>query len=84
MYLTPPASVLNPQRELVGFERVHLQPGQTTEVGITLDPRQLSLVDTKGARKILPGRYRLSIGGAQPGHDEGLPFEITGTKPLPE
>jgi len=48
------------------LQRVHLAGGATREVAITIDPRSLSSVDDKGSRAILPGKYTLSIGGAQP------------------
>jgi len=85
VYLVPPTSELAPIRELVGFERVHLAAGESRDVILTIDPRQLSLVDAKGKRTIGPGRYHIYIGGAQP--ENGTPdlaFEIEGTKPLPE
>ena len=85
VYLTPPASELAPIRALAGFKRIHLAPHESREVQIVLDPRQLSQVDAAGLRAILPGIYKLTIGGSQPPEDAlGLAFEILGTKQLPE
>jgi beta-glucosidase len=85
VYLVPPASNLAPKKELVGFARTHLAAGASKDVTVTIDPRQLSLVDAQGQRLILPGEYQVFIGGHQPeSGDEGLKLEITGTKALPE
>jgi beta-glucosidase len=85
VYLTPPASELAPTRQLVGFERVHLSPGESKQVQLTIDPRQLSTVDALGNRAITPGSYSLYVGGGQPGSDaKALTFQITGMQALTE
>ena len=61
---TPQAD--GPIHSLAGFERVNIPAGQSREVTITLDPRSLSSVDEQGNRAILPGKYTLTLGGAQP------------------
>ena len=84
LYLVPPQTTLSAARQLSGFARVHLAPGETHHVRFTLDPRTLSQVDDKGARAVTPGDYRVYVGGSQP-----LPaatpvrFQITGTQELP-
>ena len=55
-----------PVRSLVGFERVHLEAGESREIALHLDPRSISSVDDEGKRSILAGSYSLSVGGAQP------------------
>src|SRR5208337_4490005 len=55
-----------PIHSLAGFQRVSIAAGATREVTITLDPRTLSSVDDKGNREILPGKYTLAVGSAQP------------------
>jgi beta-glucosidase len=67
LYLTQPNAFETPIRVLAGFTRVHLDPGQSTHVGLTIDPRSIAQVDAKGVRMILPGEYTVSLGGAQPG-----------------
>ncbi|NII09535.1 glycoside hydrolase family 3 protein [Oleiagrimonas sp. C23AA] len=66
LYLVPPQAGLNPRHALRGLQRVHLAPGQTRHLVFKLDPRQLSLVDAKGQRAVMPGSYRIFIGGSQP------------------
>jgi beta-glucosidase len=60
------ASCVVPVRELRGFERVTLEPGEWRPVNFTLRPRDLSLIDDNGKRVLEPGRFRLTIGGSQP------------------
>jgi len=64
------APVPVPIRQLQGFERIHLAPGETQTITFTLTPRQLSLVDDEGQRVIEPGAFRLAVGGRQPGPDD--------------
>ena len=60
------ASVPVPIRQLQGFERVHLAPGQRKTVSFTLAPRQLSLILDDGQRVVEPGLFQVTIGGRQP------------------
>ena len=76
-----------PIHSLAGFQRVHLAAGVTRAVAITIDPRSLSSVDDKGDRAILPGKYILSLGGAQPQDTSAKSetgFTITGSLDLPK
>jgi beta-glucosidase len=61
------ASVPTPIRQLAGFERVHLGPGQTRKIAFTLTPRQLSVINDEGQRVFEPGEFQVAIGGCQPG-----------------
>ena len=85
LYLTPPQSALAPRVELEGFERIHIEPGETHHVRFTLHPRQLSLVDADGNRSVEPGRYSVFVGGQQPSPNVGVSetFSIQGSQPLP-
>ena len=82
---TPQAD--GPIHSLVGFERVHIEPGVTKAVTLQIDPRSISSVDDQGNRSVLAGKYTLSVGGAQP-QDTGAKsvagFTVTGTAPLPK
>jgi beta-glucosidase len=61
------ASVPVPLRQLAGFERVHLAPGETKTVAFAVTPRQLSLIDDAGRRIVEPGTFEIAVGGRQPG-----------------
>ena len=67
LYLTQPKAYETPIRVLTGFTRVHLGPGESAHIGLTIDPRSIGQVDANGIRVILPGNYTVSLGGAQPG-----------------
>ncbi|MGA2539207.1 MAG: glycoside hydrolase family 3 C-terminal domain-containing protein [Terracidiphilus sp.] len=76
-----------PIHSLAGFERVNIPAGQSKEVTITLQPRTLSSVDDQGNRAILPGKYTLTLGGAQPQETQAkseAAFTVTGTQALPK
>jgi beta-glucosidase len=82
---TPQAD--GPIQTLAGFARVNISPGQSREVTFTVDPRTMSSVDDQGNRKILEGRYTLTVGGAQPQEASSkseAAFTVNGTEPLPK
>ena len=68
LYLTDEkASTPRPIRQLEGFERIMLRPGESKVVEFTLDPRQLSIINNKDQRVIEPGWFTVAVGGKQPG-----------------
>ncbi|SPF49943.1 Xylan 1,4-beta-xylosidase [Candidatus Sulfotelmatobacter kueseliae] len=87
LYLMFPSVPGAPLRALRGFTRVHVAGGASAHVSFTLDPRDLSMVNEAGLRVIVPGDYRVSVGGGQPGTSaaqaEGK-FSITGERKLPD
>jgi hypothetical protein len=58
--------------------------GETRAVRLTIDSRQLSLIDANGNRDVQPGEYELYVGGSQPSAKAGvfLPFHIEGRAAL--
>lgn len=76
-----------PTRSLVGFSRVHLNPGESRDVSLTMSERSLSSVTEAGDHVILPGHYELSVGSTQPGAGSNAVmagFDVQGTKALPK
>jgi beta-glucosidase len=67
VYLTFPKLNGAPDRALVGFTRVHVAKGEMRHVEISLNPRDLSMVNEAGVRLTSPGNYRVTVGGGQPG-----------------
>jgi beta-glucosidase len=66
---------------------VHLDPGQSTHLGLTIDPRSIAQVDSKGIRVILPDDYTVSLAGAQPEDAASVQtgkFTIAGRVELPK
>ncbi len=62
LYLTDvEASVRVPIRDLRGFKRVHLLPGEQVTVTFTLRERDLALVTEDGRRMVEPGEFRITV-----------------------
>jgi beta-glucosidase len=56
-------TVERPAKELKGFERVMLQPGETKHVALSLNPRSFSYFDVKSSNwKANAGTYDLMLG----------------------
>ena len=78
LYLTDEkASTPRPIRQLEGFTRISLKPGESKIVELTLDPRQFSLINNKSKRVIEPGYFTISVGGKQPGFKGYLDPQFT-------
>ena len=86
-YLGFPAAPGMPVHALRAFTRVHMAPGEAKRVHFDLDARALSSVTAAGERVVAAGRYRIAVGGGQPG--TGAPtsaavFTVQGTRKLPK
>jgi beta-glucosidase len=68
------------QHMLVGFHRLSLKAGERKSASFTIDSRLMSSVDRSGTRRVIPGEYKLWIGGGQPGDGSGVwtRFAVTG------
>ena len=60
-----------PLSQLIGFRRIHLEPGQTQSVTLTVKPEMLMLFDENGQHVFQPGKFRLTAGSCSPG-ERGL------------
>ncbi len=58
------ASVVRPLRELKGFLRVHLAPGESREVRFTLTERELEFVGRDMKYVVEPGSFHVFVGGS--------------------
>jgi beta-glucosidase len=68
LYLTDEkASTPRPVRQLEGFQRITLNPGESKVVEFTLEPRQFSIINMRDKRVIEPGYFKIAVGGKQPG-----------------
>ncbi|EIZ78368.1 glycosyl hydrolase family 3 N terminal domain protein [Novosphingobium sp. Rr 2-17] len=86
-YVVPPTIEPEPimtqavlQRQLAAFQRIALAPGQARAITLNLDPREISVVDRRGIRRLVPGEYRVWVGSGQPGDGPGAwsTFTLTG------
>lgn len=57
------ASVTRPVKQLRGFQRIHLEPGQTQTVSFTLAPDDLAFYGLDMKRVVEPGTFTVFAGG---------------------
>ena len=64
VYVSAPKSpVEEPEKQLKGFEKVMLQPGETKHVSIDLNPRAFAYYDVAAKEwKIAPGIFKVLAG----------------------
>ena len=60
------ATVPVPIRSLRGFQRIHLQPGESRTLHFTVSPEAFTIIDDAMRRVPLTGAFDLSVGGGQP------------------
>ena len=92
LYLSHPGVEGAPIRALAGFQRVHLAAGASQTVNFNISPRDLSIVDEAGVRRVVAGSVEAWVGGGQPIAGPGqaaskgasLRFTISGSAVLPE
>lgn len=58
------SSVTRPVKELKGFRRITLQPGETQTVEFTLTPEHLQFLDADMQRTVEPGLFDVMVGGS--------------------
>ncbi|HBI58373.1 MAG: glycoside hydrolase family 3 C-terminal domain-containing protein [Duncaniella sp.] len=71
------ASVLRPLKELKGFDKITLAPGQEKTVTFTITPDDLKFYDEKTGSWIAePGKFRAYIGASSTDIRATVPFEL--------
>jgi beta-glucosidase len=71
------ASVTRPVRQLAGFRRVTLKPGEARTVELPLTARELGLYNRDMKFVVEPGKFRVFVGGSSVGGLEAE-FEVAG------
>jgi beta-glucosidase len=83
LYISHPNVDGAPIRALAGFQRLHLAAGASQTITFTLTPRDLSIVDPAGDRRIVAGPVELWLGSSQPIQlpthpaPNGVPLKLT-------
>lgn len=81
LYLGDPASTGEPARQLEGYQKVTLAPGQSTQVSFPLDGHALSYYDTSANGWVLPdGDYTVMVGDSSATENLPLSKSFTVTK----
>ncbi|MGH9871490.1 MAG: glycoside hydrolase family 3 N-terminal domain-containing protein [Pyrinomonadaceae bacterium] len=71
------ASRTRPVKELKGFERITLPPGEKRRLTFTLTPEQLGFYNRDMRFVVEPGEFRVFVGASSVGGLEA-PFQVTG------
>jgi beta-glucosidase len=56
------SSVTRPIKELKGFQRVPIKPGETRTVTFTIGPEELRFYNREMRRVVEPGTFKLMVG----------------------
>jgi beta-glucosidase len=65
VYAMLPDSTGEPPKRLVGFDKVELQPGESKEITVDIDPLYLSIYDeATGKMRVVAGDYTFMVGGS--------------------
>lgn len=70
-------SLTRPVKELKGFQRISLNPGETKAVRFELGPEHLGFHDRSGKYVVEPGAFKVWVGGSSVGGLEG-DFRLVG------
>jgi beta-glucosidase len=81
VYVAVPSEAGEPPKQLKGFAKIMLNPGETRRASINLDPRAFSIWDTNtGHWKVVPGQHEILVGDSS----RNLPLHDTVTVPAPQ
>ena len=58
------ASMTRPVKELKGFKRISLQPGETQRVEFTLGPEHLGFCNREMKYVVEPGEFKVMVGSS--------------------
>lgn len=70
------AGVPVPKRSLKQFDRIHLEPGESKTVDLTLPAKAFLYINEDMERVITESKFEISVGGGQPGYAETLQKSI--------
>ncbi len=56
------SSVTRPVKELKGFKRITLKPGETKTLALDITPDKLSFLDEQMERVVEPGEFTVMVG----------------------
>ncbi len=68
--------VTRPVKQLKGFQRISLQPGETRTVSFAVGKEQLEFLNETMRKEIEPGQFELLVGGSS-AHLSGILLEVT-------
>jgi beta-glucosidase len=78
LYVRQVSNPAAPIKELKGFKRINLQPGEKRRVAFTLSVNQLAVYDEELRAAVRPGRVDVSVGSSSQSLPLAGSFEIIG------
>jgi beta-glucosidase len=78
------APISLPVRQLRGFERVTLDPGETKTVTLTIRPEDMMFLDRDMLWRVAPGTFEVMIGSAADHIILSDSLEVKSADPLPD
>ncbi len=72
------SSVTRPVRELKGFQRITLAPGETRQVELPITPQSLAFFDRHMERVVEPGEFQIMVGNSSQSHQSAT-LRVTST-----
>jgi beta-xylosidase len=80
----PVASLTRPVAQLLGFQRVHLDPGASALVELTVPPARFAFTSREGIRIVEPGALELWVGASCEDREAEAVVRLTGeVHPVP-
>jgi beta-glucosidase len=74
VYASLPAAASEPPKRLVGWSKVKLNPGESKEVTLEIEPKYLSIFNVEqNGWQLIPGEYTFMVGGSS----QSLPLKQT-------
>ena len=65
VYASLPAAAAEPPKRLVGWSKVKLNPGESKEVTLEIEPKYLSIFNVEqNGWQLIPGEYTFMVGGS--------------------
>jgi len=83
LYVNDPyASRTRPVKELKGFKKVYLEPGESRKIGFTFNTEQLAFYNPENELVVEEGKYNIMVGSSSEEIELNDVIEITETKAI--
>ncbi|MDO5033806.1 MAG: glycoside hydrolase family 3 N-terminal domain-containing protein [Actinomycetaceae bacterium] len=81
LYFTDPiAEVVRPLKQLIGFQKVRLEPGQSAKVTFKVSADRFSFTGADYKRIVEPGEIQLHVGNSSETYAKSISIQVTGNR----
>lgn len=81
LYFTDPvAEIVRPLKQLIGFQKVRLEPGQSATVSFSVSADRFSFTGVDYERIVEPGEIQLHVGSSSEDYAKTLSISLTGER----